>query len=171
MGTMLGNFLALILVVIAAALGFISFEASAIAFTAIAYGAWLLLLVVDLMTRPPKDAPLCRMLSAPEVKAYRAYHTALQFPGAAEAYSAALNGLRMAGFVWGALCIWNGLYWLGGADIAFFFVSGNLILKMNPALYMGKAALTGNDVAAREMSLLESVQIRRDVYNTEDEAE
>ncbi len=107
------------------------------------------------------------MLSAPEVKAYRAYHTALQFPGAAEAYSAALNLMRMAGFVWGGLCIWNGLFWLAGADIAFFFVSGNLILKMNPALYMGKVALTGNDVAAREMSLLESVQSKRNIYNAE----
>ena len=76
----------------------------------------------------------------------------------------------MAGFVWGALCIWNGLYWRGGADIVFFFVSGNVILKLNPALYMGKAALTGNDVAAREMSLLESVQTKRNIYNAEVES-
>jgi len=169
MGTMLGNFLALILVIIAAAFGFVSFEASAIAFTAIAYGAWLLFTLVHLTTRPPKDVPLCRMLNVAEVKAYREYHIFLQFPGAAEAYSAALNLFRIAGFVWGGLCIWNGLYWLAGADIAFFFISGNVIMKLNPVLYMGKAAMTGNDVAAREMSLLESVQRKREVYNAEDE--
>ena len=172
MGTMLGNFLGLILVAIAAGFGFASFEASAIAFTALAYLAWVLVISGHYIMRPPKDAPICQMFNASEVKAYRTYHSYLMFPGGAEAYSAALNLLRIAGFVWGGLCLWKGYYWLGAADIAYFFVSGNMILTLNPVLYMGRAALTGNDVAARDMSLLESIQSKRNIYNSaEDEAE
>ena len=164
---MLGNFLAFIFVVIAAGFGFVSFEASAIAFTAIAYGAWVFVILGQYIMRPPKDAPIFRMFNASEVKAYRTYHSFLMFPGGAEAYSATLNLLRIAGFVWGGLCLWKGYYWLGAADIAYFFVSGKMILTLNPVLYMGRAALTGNDVAARDMSLLESIQSKRNAYNSE----
>lgn len=169
MGTMTGNFLALILIAIAAGFGFASFYASAIAYTIAAYLAWVFVVSSHFMMRPPKDAPFCELLTAAELKAYRTYHTYLFFPGGAETYSAALNLLRIAGFVWGGLAIWKGQYILAAADIAYFFVTGNIILKMNPPLYMGRAALTGNDVAAREMSLLESIQKKREIYSSEEE--
>lgn len=169
MGTMLGNFLALITVVASAFVGFVSFEASAITFVAIAYVLWLMVLLSNLFTKPSKDAPLCRLMHPKEIETYRRYHLHFWFSGAAHAYSALLNGLRLAGFVWGGLCLWKGLYWLGGASIAYFFITGGLILKLNPWLYMGTEAQKGNQVASEQLHLMERVQAKRDAYNAEPE--
>ncbi|MDD2661772.1 MAG: hypothetical protein PHY54_19160 [Methylococcales bacterium] len=170
MGTMMGNFFALIVVVASALVGSVSLEASAITFVAIAYALWLIILLSNFFTKPSKDAPFCQLLYPKEIEAYRTYHLHFGFSGAAQAYSALLNGLRLAGFVWGGLCLWKGLYWMGSASIAYFFVTGGLILKLNPWLYMGTAAQKGNQVASEQLSLIERVQAKREAYNAEPEA-
>lgn len=170
MGTMVGNIFALIIIVASGLVGFVSLEASSITFIVIAYLLWLLILLQNLFTKPAKDAPLCQLLHPEEVEVYQRYHLHFWFPGGAQAYSALLNGLRLAGFIWGGLCLWNGLYWLGGISIAYFFVTGGLILKLNPWLYMGTEAQKGNQVAIDQISLIEAVQIKREAYNAEEEA-
>ena len=165
MGTMLGNIVALIVIVASGLVGFVSLEASSITFVALAYILWLLIMLSNIFTKPAKDAPLCQHLFPQEVEVYQRYHLHFWFPGGAQAYSALLNGLRLAGFVWGGLCLWNGLYWLGGMSIAYFFITGGLILKLNPGLYMGAEAQKGNQVAMEQISLIEAVQAKREAYN------
>lgn len=170
MGTMLGNIVALIVIVASGLVGFVSLEASSITFVVLAYILWLLIMLSNIFTKPKKDAPLCQHLHPQEVEVYQRYHLHFWFPGGAQAYSALLNGLRLAGFVWGGLCLWNGLYWLGGLSIAYFFITGGLILKLNPWLYMGSEAQKGNQVAMEQISLIEAVQAKREAYNAEEKA-
>jgi len=167
MGTMAGNIFALIFIVVSALVGLVSLEASSITFVVISYSIWLIILLSNFFTKPSKEVPLCQIMLPREVETYRKYHMYFFASGAAEAYSALLNGLRIAGFVWGGLCIWKGLYWLGGASAGYFFITGGLILKLNPWLYMGGEAQKGNKVAMEELSLIESVQEKREAYNAE----
>ena len=170
MGTMLGNIIALIVIVVSGLVGFVSLEASSITFVVLAYLLWLLIMLSNIFTKPVKDAPLCQRLYPQEIEVYQRYHLHFWFPGGAQAYSALLNGLRLAGFIWGGLCLWNGLYWLGGMSIAYFFITGGLILKLNPWLYMGAEAQKGNQVAMEQISLIEAVQAKREAYNAEEQA-
>ena len=170
MGATLGNIMALIVIVASGLVGFVSLEASSITFVMFAYILWILIMLSNVFTKPAKDAPLCKCLSSQEVEVYQRYHLHFWFPGGAQAYSALLNGLRLAGFVWGGLCIWNGLYWLGGLSIAYFFVTGGLILKLNPWLYMGTEAQKGNQVAIEQLALIEAVQAKKEVYNAEEKS-
>ena len=168
MGTMVGNILALIVIVASGLVGFVSLEASSITFVAIAYLLCLLIMLSNIFTKPAKDAPLCQLLRPEEIEVYQRYHLHFWFPGGAQAQSALLNGLRVAGFVWGGLCLWNSFYWLGGISIAYFFITGGLILKLNPWLYMGTEAQKGNQVAIEQISLIKAVQAKKEAYNAEE---
>jgi hypothetical protein len=64
----------------------------------------------------------------------------------------------------GGLCLWDGLYWLGGLSIAYFFVTGGLILKLNPRLYLGAGVQKENQVAIEHISLIEKVHTKRKTY-------
>ena len=169
MGTILGNLLALVVIVIAALFGFVSLQISSAIFVALSYLVWALVMSADVFTKPGKSLPFCSLLSAKEVDIYRTYHIHFWAPGAAQAFSAFMNGLRIAGFVWGALCIWHGLYWFGGLSIFYFFLTGHLILKLNPWLYMQSSAQKGNSVAIEQLSLIQKVQEKRGLYNVTEE--
>lgn len=91
MGTMLGNIIALIVIVASGLVGFVSLEACAITFVVIAYLLWLLILLSNFFTKPAKDAPLCLRLQPEEIEVYQKYHLHFWFPGGAQAYSALLN--------------------------------------------------------------------------------
>jgi hypothetical protein len=93
------------------------------------------------------------------------YHLHFRFPESALIYSALLNGLRFAGFVWGDPCLWNGVYWLGSMLIAYYFITSFLILKLNPLLYMGVEAKSGNQVAIEQLLIIEAVQEKRSAYD------
>lgn len=170
MGTVVGNILALLFIFAAGVVGFISLQASTITFLVIAYGFWLVIFATNIFTTPAKDVPLCQMMQEEETDIYRRYHVFLWYPGAAQAYSAFLNGFRIAGFVWGGLCIWHQLYLLAAACVTYFFLTGGLILKLNPPLYMGAQAQKGNQVAMSHLSLIESVNQKREAYNSANEA-
>jgi hypothetical protein len=158
MGNMLGNIIGAVLILIAALFGCMSLVASAIAFLTIVYGSWLLVLGSNMATRPNKRSKGRLLLSPEEFKAYRKYHMHLRFPGASEAYSAALNALRIAGILWAVLCLWNGLYWYGALAVLYFFVSGGLILSLSPLRYMRGPAQKGNNIAESQLKLIESVR-------------
>jgi len=164
MSTIYGNVLALIVIGVSALAGINSLETSAITFLSIVYAVWVIILVGNRATNPPKEVPLCKTLSLDEIEIYQRYHLNFLAPGAAETLSCWLNSLRLAGFVWGGLCLWDGLYWLGGLSIAYFFVTGGLILKLNPWLYMGAGAQKGNQVAIEHISLMEKVSAKREAY-------
>ena len=74
MGTMLGNIVALIVIVASGLVGFVSLEASSITFVALAYILWLLIMLSNIFTKPAKDAPLCQHLFPQEVEVYQRYH-------------------------------------------------------------------------------------------------
>jgi hypothetical protein len=103
-------------------------------------------------------------LDEAELRAFRRYNVHVRAPGAGEVFSALLNGLRLAGFVWAVLCAWQGHYVLAALSAAFFFVSGGAIVKTNPFLYMERKAQVGNDVVLAELGALQSLKVKRDRY-------
>jgi len=167
MGTLIGNLLAVVLIVVAALMGFISLETSAIIFAVIAYGFWLLTVAVNFSVSRVISENFQRCLSEAELRAFRRYNVHIRTPGAGETLSALLNLLRLAGFVWAGLCAWQGQYLLAGLSAAFFFVSGGIILRTHPFLYMARQAQTGNDVAVAELEALQSLKVKRDRYLAE----
>lgn len=162
--TILGNVLALIVIGVSTLAGIDSLKTSAITFLLIVYAVWVLCLIGNWGTTPPKETPICKTLSLDEIEIYQRYHLNFGVSGAAEMLSCWLDSLRLAGFVWGGLCLWDGLYWLGGLSIAYFFVTGGLILKLNPWLYLGAGVKKGNQVAIEHISLMEKVNAKREAY-------
>lgn len=165
MGTLVGNFMALLLLAISVAVGLFSFEYGAIGYASIAYVVWILLWAGNFFTKPQHTAPFCSLLTQAELDAYRNYHTYILFQGAAEAFSALLNALRVTSTVLAVICFWKGLPWVGGVLIVYFFLVSGLVLRFNPRHYMQAEARKGNDIANRELSLIESVQKKRIGYN------
>lgn len=162
---MLGNIIALVVIVASGLVGFVSFKASSITFVALLYSLWLIIMLSNIFTKPVKHGALSQSLHPREVEVYQRYHLYFWFPSGAQVYSAVLNSLRVAGLIWGGICLWNGLYWLAGLSLAYFFITSGLIVKLNPWLYMGTEAQKGNQVAIEQISLIESVQAKREVYN------
>lgn len=163
MGNMMGNIIGTVLILIAALFGFESLAASSIAFLIIAYCSWLLVLGSNMAMSPNQHNAGWLLFSPEEFKAYRKYQMHIRFPGAAEAYSAALNAFRIAGIVWAVLCFWNGLYWFGVFALLYFIVSGGLILTLSPLHYMLAPARKGNDVAVAQLELIESVREKHEI--------
>jgi hypothetical protein len=165
MGNILGNVIGIVLMLLVALLGFVSLEVAAVAFLAIVYGAWLIVLSSSMATRPNENSSGWLLFSPEEREAYRKYHMHIRLPGAAEVFSALLNIFRFAGIIWAVVCIWKGLYWHGGIAILYFFVSGGLILSLSPFRYMLPPAQKGNDIAIAQLQLIESVREKRELIS------
>ena len=170
LGIVLGNVFALIIIVASSFLGFISLDVSSITYASISYLLWLIILLLSLFARPAKGSPIYHRLDPEEIDVCQRYYLYFWAVGVAEMLSSLLNALRFAGFIWGGLCLWNGLYWLGGAFIAYYFVTGGLILRLNPLLYMSGAAQKGNQIAIDQLSLIEAVLEKRKASATESDA-
>ncbi len=171
MGNLLGNVLALVVLVASAIAGFVSLLVGSVAFASVAYLAWGILWVIDRSTRPPRDMPLCLRLLPSEVEAYRSYHTFLMAPGAGQMFSAFVNSLRIGGLIWAGVCFWNGLPWAGGAFALYYFLVGGLALRLDPVCYIAREAQKGNHVAMEQWALIESVREKREAYNAEEPEE
>lgn len=157
MGVFVGNFLGLIVVLIAAGVGYPSLRTSTLVFLAVTYSLWLIVLVIDIATRPKADSPFCLSLELEERGAYRRYHEAIDFPLAGHVYSGWLNFLRVAGLVFAGLCAWKGLYELAGAAFLLFLVTASLIHRNNPWFYLGRQAAQGHAKASAELALIQRV--------------
>jgi hypothetical protein len=164
-GTIIGNLFAIIPIAVSGLVGLVSMKASSITFIAVSYTLWLLVCMVDTFTRPSQINSFSLLLTDAENDVYRRYHLHFWFPPAAQAFAALLNVLRFAGFVWGALSVYKGLFFLGGTAIGYYFITGGLILKLYPLLYLSSGARRGNDVAIEELSLIRCVQEKREIYN------
>lgn len=161
MGIFVGNFLGLIVITLAVALGYESMAKAALIYLGMAYGLWLLFLVTDFATRPKEDAPFCQTLEGQERSIYRRYHVAIDFPLAGQVYAGLLNFLRVAGLVWAGLCVWKGLYAEAVGSFALFLLTASLIHRNNPWLFLGQQANKGHPRAQAELSLLKTVLERR----------
>jgi hypothetical protein len=161
MGVFVGNFLGLIAVLAAVALGYGSLEKSSLIYLGIAYGLWLIFLIMDLANRPKENAPFCQTLELPERMVYRRYHTAIDFPLAGHVYAGLLNFLRVAGLVWSGLCAWKGFYGEAAGAFLLFIVTASLIHRNNPWMFLGQQAGKGHPRAQAELGLLKQVLERR----------
>ena len=63
MGTMLGNLIALMAIVVMMVVVLISFEVVAMCFTVFSYLTWVLHWVLNWSTKPRRDPPFCFLLS------------------------------------------------------------------------------------------------------------
>ena len=167
MGTIMGNILAAIFIIIAALTGFLSLKISLITFLFLAYGLWLLVWAINLLASPSHGADFLQFLTCEEKEIYERFHLYFWAPGASEAFSCMLNGFRLAGIIWAGLAFWNELYLLGGFCIAFFFVIGGIVVKLSPTLYVGRSAQSGNGFAQSQVLLMQAVQRKRELYNSE----
>ena len=157
MGSVVGNVLALVAILVSAGFGYVSFELALVIFLSIAYGLWLIILGSDLVKRPDRNQPFSLNLDEDLFKAYRRYHVAIDFPIAGEVYAALLNMLRVSGLVWGSLCLWKALYFYAAPCFALFFVTGNLIVRNNPWFYMGRQAENGQLAAKAELVKIQNL--------------
>ena len=165
MGTIFGNLIALLIIIISVVAGLFSFEYGAIGYASVAYVVLALLWTANFYTKPRRDAPFCSLLTQVEIDAYRNYHTYIWFQGAAQAFSALLNALRLANVVWAVVCFWKGFPWVGGVLVVYFFLVSGLVLRFDPRHYMQIEAQKGNRIAKEELTLIESVQKKRIGYN------
>ncbi len=164
MATLIGNLLALMALAVSVGAGVYSIKDGAIVHGTLAYLAWGILWVGSRVTRPPRDLPICRQLTAAEVDAYRSYPMYLMAPGAAEIFSNFLNGLRLAGLAWAVVAFWHGFVWPGSALLSYFFVAGGLILRLAPRHYLGRPAAKGHRVAIEQLKLIDAVRLKRERF-------
>lgn len=157
MGVFVGNFLGLVVVLTAAGVGYPSLVTSTLVFPGIAYGLWLIVLVIDTATRPKADSHFYRGLEPEEQGAYRRYHEAIDFPLAGQVYAGWLNFLRVAGLIFAGLCSWKGLYELAGAAFLLFLLTASVIHRNNPWFYLGRQAAQGNAKASAQLALIQRV--------------
>jgi len=158
MGTPFGNALGTLLLLVAGGCGFISAQAAGVACAVAQYGMLGMVVLADVVGRPDEE---CGVDLPPALMdAYRKYHLFIRFPSGATLYSAALNSLRLGGFVFAAAMAYYGYYYTAAVLAVFFFLSGYIILKMSPFHYMGTAAAEGNGVAYEELKRIEQIQNR-----------
>lgn len=167
MGTILGNILAVIFIIVAALMGFVSLETSLVTFLIISYGSWLLITILNLLTSPPGSTEFSQLLNQEEREVYKRFHFYYWAPGLAEALSCMLNDFRLVGIIWAGLAFWSEYYLLGSFSVAYFFVIGGIVVKLSPILYVGRSAQSGNEFAISQLSLMQAVQIKRESYNSE----
>lgn len=161
MGIFVGNFLGLLIVTLTVALGYESLTRATLLFLGSAYGIWLLFWILNITSRPKLSAPFCQTLEPPELKLYRHYHTAIDFPLPGQVYAGILNFLRVAGLVYAGLSIWRELYIEAGASILFFIVTANLIHRNNPWFFLGQRAGKGHARAQLELQAINALVTRR----------
>lgn len=168
MGIFVGNFLGLLAVLAAVGFGYESLTLSSYLYLGIAYGLWLIFLIMDLATRPKVDAPFCRELASNEQVIYRRYHVAIDFPMAGQVYAGLLNFLRVAGLVWAGLCVWKEQYELAGGALVLFIVTASLIHRNNPWLFLGQQASKGQLKAQAELAQLQQLlELRHGIQSGE----
>jgi hypothetical protein len=172
MGVLVGNFLGLIAVLTAAGVGYPSLVTSTQVFLGIAYGLWLIVLIIDTATRPKPASPFCLALEPDEKGVYRRYHEAIDFPLAGHVYSGWLNFLRVAGLVFAGLCAWKGFFELAVAAFLLFLVTASLIHRNNPWYYLGRQAAQGNARASAQLALIQRVfSLRHGERQSSDDSE
>lgn len=130
------------------------------------YLSWVIVLLIHLSTMPNKSCVFCSTLRSDQKKAYRKYHLAIWYSGGAAAFSAILNLFRMAGIIWGGICLWNGFYGIGGGMIAYYFISAFIIAITDPYLYISEAAKKGDDIAQHQYMSLDVVTAKWEDYRS-----
>lgn len=161
MGIFVGNFLAILIVAVTVALGHESIAKATQLFLGTAYGLWLLFWVMNITSRPKADAPFSKTLSSEDLKIYRHYHTAIDFPLPGQVYAGILNFLRVAGLVYAGLSIWRELYIEAGFSVLFFVITASLIHRNNPWFFLGQRAEKGHARAKLELQGLHALVNQR----------
>jgi len=161
MGIFVGNFLGLLIVSLTVAVGHESLAKAALLFLGTAYGIWLLFWIMNISSRPKVDAPFCQTLAADDLKLYRHYHTAIDFPLPGQVYAGILNFLRVAGLVYAGLSVWRELYIEAGFAVLFFLVTASLIHRNNPWFFLGQRAEKGHARAKLELQGLHALVTQR----------
>ena len=161
MGIFVGNFLAILIVSVTVALGHESIAKATQLFLGTAYGLWLLFWVMNITSRPKAEAPFSQTLEPQDLKLYRHYHTAIDFPLPGQVYAGILNFLRVAGLVYAGLAVWRELYIEAGVAALFFVLSASLIHRNNPWFFLGQRAEKGHARAKVELQALHALVSRR----------
>lgn len=161
MGTLTGNLLALVVVVISTIIGLIwGLFPGGVVFISASYVLFAIIVMGNYSTRPNDSHTLCSLLPPTQREAFRTYHLFIRFPGASTAYSALLNLLRMAGLVWGIWLIIRGHYIVGALCVSLFASTSLFIVRFDPIRYLLPGIRNGNTIASEQLSLIESVQSR-----------
>ena len=156
-GTFLGNIIGAIIILALSISAFFAPAGSSVGFLIVMYCSWLFVVGTHLLTMPKKTFDFFMELSHDEVQTYKMFHLAIWFPGGAAIYSAILNIFRFVGIIWGGICLWNGLYYIGCGMIAFYFLSSGMIMKTNPYLYLSEGVKSGDSFVLKESMRFEFV--------------
>lgn len=154
MGTIIGNFIALTILVGFLVASFFMPQEGTLAFALMIYGVWLLTLVMHIAVKF-KQLSYYRILLMPDdLEVFQRYRLAIFYPHRAAIISAVLNFFRGPAVLWGLFCIYNEWYSVGVSLVMFYFISSGMIVKHNPYLYVGEAAKKGNAFALQELARL-----------------
>lgn len=164
-GTLIGNVVSLIICAIFITLSFFWLKDSCIFFVGFIYLAWVILKIIKRINKPAPTLLDQLNLDQEERRAYNDYATAINFPAIGSFYSSFLNFLRVVAVVWGIVMLVNELYFLGTLAIIYFVFSGGLIGKFNPYAYMLSHAKNGNSLAINELTLIETVKKKIELYS------
>lgn len=157
MGLFVGNFLAMLIIVISLGFGHQSFELATWIYGGLIYAIWLIFLIRDFIGRPGQKDPFCIALDEHERRVYRRYHVAIDDPLPGQVYSGILNFLRVAGVIWAGVLVYKTQYVYAGVLAAYFILSASLIHRFNPWFFLGQQAEKGHKKAKEELAWLNRV--------------
>lgn len=157
MGLFVGNFLAMLIIVISLGFGHQSLELATWIYGGLIYAIWLIFLIRDFIGRPGQKDPFCSALDEHERRVYRRYHVAIDDPLPGQVYSGILNFLRVAGVIWAGVLVYKTQYVYAGVLAAYFILSASLIHRFNPWFFLGQQAEKGHKKAREELAWLNRV--------------
>ena len=164
MGNFLGNSIGFFLLLVTVVVAFFSLQIATTVFAAMSYIVFAVVWILDRIGRPSSELQQRMMLSNEQFRAYRRYHTFVNFPAVGQMMSALLNNLRMVGIIWAILAFWNGYWWSGIANAGCFFVFGFICVRLDPVLYMRSAVQAGQPYATDEMRVISSLLEARNAW-------
>lgn len=136
-------------------------KAAAVGLAAVGYVVLAVVWAADFLTRPRPGDTAARGMTTAEFDAYSRFHTYVRAPGAGQLLSALLNAQRLTCAIAGVYLFAKG-WWIGGiAGCALFLLSGGLIARLNPTLYLGAGVREGNKIATELLDAMQRATQKR----------
>ena len=170
MGTLLGNLIGFVALIVSAVVALFSLEAAAAVFACIAYLAFAVIWLLERAGRPTVDSQMPLMLiqgmllTDEQFTGYRRYHIFVNFPAVGQMMSALLNNLRVVAIVWAIVALWNGYWWSGIANAGCFVVFAASCARLDPIMYLRSAASAGHPYAVHQLQVISSLVEAREQY-------
>lgn len=166
MGGPIGGFLSIVLTVVAAIVALIfGIWWGTLILCVMAYVLFIIAALSCWMLKPPANSPWYLMLSPHDKEVALMFGLFVMAPGAATMWCGAINVFRMALVVFGAICLYKGLYWLGGLSLVYFAVTSWHVVRLDPFAFVGPQAAKGNAFSIAQIEALRRILEMKEVQD------